>query len=371
MGKFDVTVMCTLMLGTGCAVSSVPEGDEAALDESSERAQASTPDQAGDLGRRLVKRRYTIEELPTDVPSGRSEASSLICGRDAVVGSASVDSADELRAIVFERGVVTQLGTLGGPTSTGRAGNASGAIVGGASTGSSVHAFLYRGGVMKDLGTLGGAFSEAFAINNRGQIVGQSTLVTGGDVPSHAVLWDGCSTIDLGTLGGAESFARDINNRGVIVGTSASADDPFHAHAVVWRHRVIEELDDGLASNSQAIAINDAGTIVGFVDYESELGSHAVMWRHGTMLDLGNLGGSSFALGVNDRGEVVGASWDESGTRPHAFLYSHGEMLDLERHVHAPGWVLFSAIDICNDGRIVGNGTLDGNTRGFVLTPRH
>jgi uncharacterized membrane protein len=43
---------------------------------------------------------------------------------------------------------------------------------------SAAHA-LYEKGVMKDLGTLGGAFSEAFAINERGDIVGQAETPTG------------------------------------------------------------------------------------------------------------------------------------------------------------------------------------------------
>jgi hypothetical protein len=62
-------------------------------------------------------------------------------------------------------------------------------------------------------------------------------------------------------------------------------------------------------------------------------------------------------------------SWDTSEDRPYAFLYADGAMLDLEQMIDATGWSLFQATDICNDGRIVGNGWRDGNQRGFVLTP--
>jgi probable HAF family extracellular repeat protein len=41
-------------------------------------------------------------------------------------------------------------------------------------------------GVMIDLGTLGGEYSEAVAISERGQIIGYSETSDGG----HAVLWD-------------------------------------------------------------------------------------------------------------------------------------------------------------------------------------
>ncbi len=361
MKRFELAFTSTLVVITACTVAEPTEGELP--------AKATGDEHTADTTRNVVSPRYTIEELPTAVPSGASVASKAICARRAVVGTASFNSFSEVHAIVLDASGVTDLGTLGGLSSHGHAGNASGAIVGASSTGSATHAFLYRDGVMQDLGTLGGASSGAFAINNSGQIVGQSTLITGGDVPSHATLWDGCSPIDLGTLGGAESFARDINDAGDIVGTSSKADQPFRAHAVVWRDRVIEQLDANGALHSQAVAINEAGTIAGFVVYEAGQPYHAVIWRDDTMSDLGSFGSSAFALGLNDRGEVVGSSWDTSATRPHAFLYTNGTMLDLEQMIDATGWTLFEATDICNDGRIVGNGVLNGSQRGFVLTP--
>jgi probable HAF family extracellular repeat protein len=248
-----------------------------------------------------------------------------------------------------------------------------GAIVGESSSANSTHGFLYRDGVLTDLGTLGGAYSGAYAINSSGLIVGQSTLITGGDVPSHATLWENCQPIDLGTLGGAESFARDINDAGVVVGTSSAAGDPVNSHAVLWRDRVIEQLETGGARSSQAAAINASGTIVGFGVYHGSPSWHALMWRNGTLVDLGNFGSSAFALGLNDRGDAVGMSWDAAGTRPRPFLYTaQDELVDLEPLVdNANGWVLHQAVDICNDGRIVGNGMLAGQSRGFVLTPVH
>ena len=81
----------------------------------------------------------------------------LKLARPALLGALLLAS----RAVGAPTYGVTDLGTLGGPTSSASAINASGQVVGAASTASgSQHAFLY-GGAMIDLGTLGGTNSFA------------------------------------------------------------------------------------------------------------------------------------------------------------------------------------------------------------------
>lgn len=92
------------------------------------------------------------------------------------------------------------------------------------------------------------------------------------------------------------------------------------------------------------------------------------------MTDLGTLSGAhiSDARGINDKGQVVGSS-TSSGIESdisHAFLYSGGSMLDLNDLLPSgSGWTLAEAFDINDLGQIVGNGSINGETHAFLMTP--
>ena len=68
--------------------------------------------------------------------------------------------------------------------------------------------------------------------------------------------------------------------------------------------------------------MNENGQIVG--ESETKSGqTHAFVWRHGKMTDLGTLGGaSSRALAINDRGEIVGERASGKACPPRAVLWT-------------------------------------------------
>jgi probable HAF family extracellular repeat protein len=282
----------------------------------------------------------TITNLGELPGGSRSFAVSINGNGDVVGTSETVveTGSHVFRATLWKGGTKTDLGTLatffpnqgGGPDPDGRSGalgiNDNGQIVGyTAVVGGSDNAFLWTPaqpggttGTMTNLGTLGGASSTASGISGDGQkIVGYSTIV--GNQAFHAFLWQtGTGMGDLGTLpGGNSSFAYGISGNGQkIVGSS-------DAHAVLWENGTIADLGTLGGSYSVAYGVNDLGQIVG-QSSTTDGATHAVLWDHGTITDLGTLGGSyGLAYGINGNGtKIVGQSAVPGDQVGHATLWT-------------------------------------------------
>lgn len=79
-----------------------------------------------------------------------------------------------------------------------------------------IRAAVWHNGVIADLGTLGGGSSSVHAVNSNGEAVGSSMTPTG----SASFLYSYGSLINLNEVaGGARVFVQDINDQGVVVGT--------------------------------------------------------------------------------------------------------------------------------------------------------
>jgi probable HAF family extracellular repeat protein len=200
------------------------------------------------------------------------------------------------------------------------------------------------------------------------------------------VVWDNGHIQELSTFGDPDGVAAAINDRGQVVGASGTC-APFNVnsglylvenHALLWEHGLVTDLGNlggtgGIAGN-HACAINNKGQIVGHSELPNNTTFHGFLWtrEHG-MLDLDTLpnDAASLGLGINDTGEVVGASLD-ANFNPRAVLWKHDAMTDLNTLIPVnSGLYLLLAVSINSSGQIVGVAvTGTGEVHGFLATPR-
>lgn len=334
----------------------------------------------------------------------------------AVVGVSFNPGDTALRGFVWRRGVMTDIGDLGGPQAAVDSINAAGQVGGWGDLAKHAppslfnttslfcnppmvagqpavvcHALLWNNGKLTDLGTLGGANSSAenHGINDRGQVVGVAETATtdptgiAGSPKFHAFVWQrragdhggrGRMT-DLGTLHhDPDSIATGINNHGQVIGISIADGASFNGDngaGVTWTGRKVTPLGTLGGTHSVPIAINDRGQIVGESALPGDHTGHATLWEHAKVIDLGALPGDVFseATDITERGVIVGYSC--SPTRCRATRWDSHGISDLNsRHSANAGWQLNDAQAINGRGKIVGDGQHNGLPHAFLLTPR-
>ena len=285
----------------------------------------------------------------------------------SVVGISEASGVAPQYAFISTNGVATNLGTLGGVVSVATAVNNSGVVVGYSATSPSNtnHAFVYANGVMTDLGTLGGSTSDARSINSSGTIVG---VAENGSGLSHPYAYSGGVMTDLynGTGPGPYfSTASSINDTGTIAGQCLVTG--FGNHASTLNNGAVTDLGTLGGDNSAALAINNAGAVVGYADIPDDVAHHAFAYRNRVMTDLGTLGGaSSQANAINSVGVIVGTSDFPSTASGHGFIVVNGTMTDLNSVVSLPSDTIFSAVGVNDHNQVVVNTAL-GYT--YLLTP--
>src|SRR2546425_8914214 len=158
----------------------------------------------------------------------------------------------------------------------------------------------------------GGYNTSATAVNQAGAVVGRKGL--------QVLMWDHGTVTEVATLCPSSGCEPDrtlpfsINARGQVVGTR-------FLQAFLWDNGTLTNLGASVTDGygSFASSINDAGDVLGgiflcageppaFVRAWAPIcAERAVLWRDGSPIDLGALGGEySSPTGLNSAGEVAG-----------------------------------------------------------------
>jgi probable HAF family extracellular repeat protein len=367
---------------------------------------------------------YTVIRLPT-LGGSQSNGYGGVTNNGWVSGDAELPGGNTEHAFVWRDGVMTDLGTVGGANSSAPSPvkDDRGLIVGQAQ-GSEIDpseeywgaaytctksvpcegwqdlqfGFLWQDGVMTKLPTLGGNNSSAFGVNNRGQVVGFAetskkdlkNCVSPQKLIYKAVVYGLRGEIQqiLPTFpGDAVAAATAINDRGDVVGSSGNCALPYYVlpgvHAVLWRNGSVFDLGNlGGKMNNVAQAINNAGQIAGYSDLPGDtldppdIVTHAALWQKGAKpTDLGTLPGGKgdvfiIANDINSKGQVVGSSCD-ANFNCRAWLWENGVMIDLNSLVPTGSLYLTWGSGINDRGEIAGSAfdPSTGDIPGFLAIP--
>jgi len=359
---------------------------------------------------------YTITDLQS--LGGANSRANSINNRGWLAGYSNLAGNQSRNAALWRDGVLTNLGTLGGPNSAttwsvkansgivagisqtatpdplGEAWSSAAFYPGATGTGYINLGFVWENGTMRALPTLGGNNGFATGANSRGQVVGwaENTVHDPTCVPPQVlqfrpvVYGSGANQINELSLpaGDTSGAATGINEQGQVVGISGICDQAvgrFTAkHAVLWDHGKPIDLGNlGAPFWNTPTNINQRGDVVGFAGAPNDPDGNflqAFIWTtEGGMQPLGFLPGDvhSEAYGINEKRQVVGLSCDANGNC-RAFIWENGVMADLndlKPASYAPR--LEQARDINEAGEVAGRSfdPVSGLRRAFLATPAH
>ncbi|WP_217465668.1 hypothetical protein [Candidatus Frankia nodulisporulans] len=238
------------------------------------------------------------------LPGLRYSSATAINDRGDVVGSGYSGSYDS-HGFSWSHGVLTALpDTARAPFRINNAGQIAGTLPG---------RFYSPGFVRRPDGTVVALDFSTSDQNERGEVVGTGPVTDGG---SHAKLWRDNHTFDLGAPAGHTSDARAISTNGWILGEvqNSSHTDDYFARWVRGRW-VPLPTPSGYGSD-----INSRGDVVGWATNADGV-THAMLWQGDRPIDLDPSDPLSQAVAVNDAGQILGDTFDPvTNIGPHPAL---------------------------------------------------
>jgi len=210
-----------------------------------------------------------------------------------------------------------------------------------------------------------GNLAEASGINDNGDIVGEFELPgPGNTVVLHAFVYHHASgsVVDLDAAADSQSDAFSINDSGTIIGEISGGQSKPQGPVAWLANGGVQPLagpyPNGTGLAVTANGISNTGVIVGQGYINDVAGNRAVIYKNGTIANLGTLGGTwSIAGGIGSQGIYIAGTSELRGANPttgrpaHAFLYRNGTRTDFGA---LPGGDYSTAMGVNNNGEVVG-----------------
>ena len=205
---------------------------------------------------------------------------------------------------------------------------------------------------------------DARGLNNAGQVTGAERGLTIADDFKSYRFTPGGGIVAITGFSDAAHYGSDINDAGAIVGTTQSGGNVGNRGFVATGNSMtILDILPGASpeSNSQAVAVNNAGTIAGW-SIAADATRHAVIWSaSGAIQDLGTP--NSEAIDINASGQVIGSGPLEAAP---FYLWTPGSGV---RNLSTELGALTSVVEINDAGQIIGTYTASGgNSHAFLYT---
>ncbi|MXS77024.1 hypothetical protein ABF87_03430 [Nitrosomonas sp. JL21] len=232
-------------------------------------------------------------------------------------------------------------------------------------------AIRWENGITTPLPSMNAFYANPLSVNTSGEIVG---IIGPDDSSRFLAHWDKNLTP---TLQGSSGGDYAINDSGQIAGSFEFS--PGNFQAGISLNGNLTAIGTLGASSDTPLDINDQGMVVGFGVTPSN-NMRAFLYDGDTLSALRmipGIGGQTFANAINELGQVVGSSVAAGGAFEHATLWNGYQVFDLNDFLDESsknaGWVLTDALDINDQGWIVGEAenTISGEKHAFLFSSDH
>lgn len=211
-------------------------------------------------------------------------------------------------------------------------------------------------GVFLDLGPPPGNPFDVYSlfINNAGQIAGTSVTSQYGVFYWDRGVWTDVAAQLAAIAGSGFSGVADLNERGQIVGTWVQNEEHGYLQTgFLWSNGEVTVLE-----MHNALAINDAGDVVGETYSPDEFGNYSwkgVSWSGREVTELPRIPGyTSIGYAINNQGQIMGFAWQDDFVQVLGCIWRNGEIILLEPLAGGSNSYAYGSFSINNRGQVVG-----------------